>query len=135
MTTISRLNTTIADHTAVANTIALCLLVSGAIVGTVGLSQNGTLSQAYDNLFNSTTATLAPVTVVPAMPQTATMKLSVAQPAPLSVQGQPQNVVDNLQPAKDTTGDITVTPNDLQPSANSEQLTGATLQNAEGSIQ
>lgn len=134
MTTISRLNTTIADHTAAANTIALCLLVSGAIVGTVGLSQNGTLSQAYDNLFNSTTATLAPVPVAPAMPQTSTIKLSVAQPAPLTIQGQPTEVVNQLQPAKDTTGDVTVMVNGLQPAANSEQLTG-TVQNAAGSIQ
>lgn len=135
MTTISRLNTTIADHTAAANTIALCLLVSGAIVGTVGLSQNGTLTQAYDNLFNSTTATLAPVYEAPAQPQTATMELSVAKPAPLSVQGQPQGVVDQLQPANDTTGDTTVTVYDVQPSTNSVQLTGTNLQNAEGSIQ
>lgn len=133
--TISHLNTTIADHTAAANTIALCLLVSGAIVGTVGLSQNGTLTQAYHNVFRLTTATLAPVTDAPAMPQTSNVKLSVAQPAPLSLQGQPQNAVDQLQPAKDTTGDTTISVDGLQPSANSEQLTGATVQNAEGSIQ
>ncbi|MFI5275588.1 MAG: hypothetical protein ACHQT5_02070 [Candidatus Saccharimonadales bacterium] len=135
MTTISRINTTISDHTAVANTVALCLLVSGVIVGTVAMSQNGDFTKAYDNLFQPTTATLAPLTEASTAPQTSTIELSVAKSKPLAVQGQPQGIVDQLQPVQDTTGDITVTVNNLQPSANSVQLTDSNFQNAEGSIQ
>ena len=129
MTTMNRLNTTISDHMAVANYIALCLLVSGAIVGTVALRQNGDLATSYDALFPTTAVAEAPTNVTQATkaqvaPQTSTTELSVSNSTPRSVQIQSQNMVNELQPANDITY--------LLPSANNSQLTGAVQQNAEG---
>ena len=130
MTTISRINTTISEHTMVTNYIALCLLVFGVIAGTVALHQNGDLTKSYDALFPTTATTGAPVnetpaTKVQATPQTSTTKLTVSNSSPRSVQNQPQNIISELQPANDSTY--------LQPNANGVQLTRNNLQNAEGS--
>ena len=120
MIAMSRLNTTITDHTMITNAIAASLLVSGVIVGTVALSQNGTLTKAYDAVFPATPATQVQPNVGTVAPTTTTLQTTAA--------------ATFAQPAQNTQS-ASATVNSMQPSANNEQLTGTNPQNATADLQ
>ena len=125
MTTFSRLNTTIADHASVANYIALCLLASGAIVGSAALGQTGALTKAYDSVFQSAPVAQTAINDTPATRvQAPTTELTVANSSPTSLQNQSQPVATQLQPANDATY--------FQGNTNNIQLTGSAQQNVAG---
>jgi hypothetical protein len=139
MTTISRLNTTISDHTVVTNAIAVCLIIFGVIAWNAAIGQNGSLTKSYDNVLQPATATQIPASessVSKAQTaQTSSTALTLENPAPLSLQNQPQGITAQLQPAQATQLNGTIAVSSLQPSTNSIQLTGTNLQNASANIQ
>lgn len=140
MTTISRINTTINDHTLVVNTIAFCFVAFGVIAWVATINQYNNLARSYDAILQPTFAAQAPAKVattskIQTTQQTSGTALTVSNSSPLSLQNQPQDIITQLQPAENLTYNSSVTANTLQPSTNNMQLTDANLQNATASIQ
>lgn len=131
MTAISRLNTTISDHTMVTNFIGVCLLVSGAIVGAVAISQSGDLAKStIGNLKPSTTSVQKQAGKAQAIPTTATITVTTANKSHLPIRGPQPDTVAQLQTAQNVTQSTEVTADTLQLSANYSQLTGVNMQHA-----
>ena len=133
MTTISRLNATLIDHQAVANAIALGLLVSLASVSAAAINYSGNLAkQSYDTLIlpAQTEQTVAvPAAKTQTAAQTSAIELGAA--SPLSLQSQ-ADVISRLQPATGAAYMQMSAANTLQAGSNGMQLAGGNLQDAQG---
>lgn len=132
MTAISRINTAISDHNMTANFIALSLLLCVSVVSAVAITHSGSLAKtSYDTLIQTRPATHTPAIKSSTIPASSPSILSITNSSTDSLQNQPADVSDALQPAQGlhyNTVSVTV----LQPSVNTVQLTGgADLQNAE----
>lgn len=134
MIAMSRLNTTITDHAMITNAIAASLLVSGVIVGTVALAQNGTLTRSYDATSPATQVTESDTTATKQHTTLQTSSIQLGSSTPLSLQTQPQDVIEELQPTLNTQN-AGATVNDMQPGANGVQMTGKNPQNTAASLQ
>lgn len=137
MTTISRLNTTISDHNTTANFIALCLLISGAIVGAVAIHQGGNLAQStYDSLKPATSTAQKSVTIVQTPSKATPLEVATVGAPLVFVRDTQPNMVAQLQPAPAITLSTQTAAQTLQPEINTIQLTGgADLQNAAAILQ
>lgn len=139
MTTINRLNATISDHDMAANFVALFLIACISVSSAVAITQSGNqVKSSFNTLLQSIPTVQVPATGTQArkaqtIQQPTTITISAGSGTTPSIQSQPQNIVNQLQPAQNTIYN-TATANTLQPSANSVQLTEAdtNLQNAVG---
>jgi phosphohistidine swiveling domain-containing protein len=130
MTAITRINTTIGDNTIANSFLALCLVVSSALLFSVSINLAKT---SYDTLHESVSTTAAVSTnevQVTSHPSTAV--ISVSSDSPVSTQS---TIAAQLQPAQNNAFMGIVTANTLQPSGNSVQLTDSNLQNATALLQ
>lgn len=138
MATISRLNTSISDHTALTQTIAVCLIAAGVIVFAFN-NRSDVLPKSYDALQPSQTTpsqvSQAPTSNDLTIAKPVSTTLNVANSSQHSLQNQPQDEVSQLQPAQDTNYNSKATVNYVQPAANGVQLTGANPQDAATSLQ
>lgn len=137
MSTIARLNSSISDHTLVANSVALFVVAFVSIFSAAAIINGGdNVKSSFNTLVPSISNTQVPSAEAPASKaqigqQTASnIILSDANDATLQL--QPQNEVGQLQPAQNLTYNTNATANTLQPSQNSVMLAGSSLQNAAG---